>query len=551
MALAAVAAGLSFCQPLLVNLIIRSVTAGRNPMTFVADLVIMMVVAAMISCASGYVLALIAEDGTYRVRRQYIGSILRMPMWWYTYRPVGDLVSRATSDVNALKYALSSGFVDIVGNSLLVVGSAIALVVLDLPLTIMVVLLLAASILLIAGASPHVRKAKRAAQDATGLLGSRLQQSVTAMRILRPYGGTPHAEENACDVASTIYAHNVTAARLQAIVLPVSSLLSQGGMVVIFLVGGWRVASGTMPLSDLLTFALFVNMLTTPASSVVTAILSLQEALGALDRIREIVDAPHEPLDATARLPLEGLPPTSLEIRNVSYRYPGSEAWALTDVSLTIEPGERVALIGASGAGKTTLFSLLLGYDAPSGGRIIVNNTVLDERSVWKTRGLIGHVDQGTHVVPGTIRDNITVGASWASDDDIVGVLRQVGLEKVVADLPEGLDTDVGEEGGALSGGERQRLAIARALLYRRPVLLLDEPSANLDAESEKLVIDAIRTIPSDITVITIAHRLSTIREVDRVAVLDRGMLVAAGTPRQVASSSSAYRMLMMDGGEE
>lgn len=283
----------------------------------------------------------------------------------------------------------------------------------------------------------------------------------------------------------------------------------------------------------------------------VTAILSLQEALGALDRIREIVDAPHEPLNATARLPLEGLPPTSLEIRNVSYRYPGSEAWALTDVSLTIEPGERVALIGASSAGKTTLFSLLLGYDAPSGGRIIVNNTVLDERSVWKTRGLIGHVDQGTHVVPGTIRDNITVDASWASDDDIVGVLRQVGLEKVVADLPEGLDTDVGEEGGALSGGERQRLAIARALLYRRPVLLLDEPSANLDAESEKLVIDAIRTIPSDITVITIAHRLSTIREVDRVAVLDRGMLVAAGNPRQVASSSSAYRMLMMDGGEE
>lgn len=147
-------------------------------MTFVADLVIMMVVAAMISCASGYVLALIAEDGTYRVRRQYIGSILRMPMWWYTYRPVGDLVSRATSDVNALKYALSSGFVDIVGNSLLVVGSAIALVVLDLPLTIMVVLLLAASILLIAGASPHVRKAKRAAQDATGLLGSRDRKSV-------------------------------------------------------------------------------------------------------------------------------------------------------------------------------------------------------------------------------------------------------------------------------------------------------------------------------------------------------------------------------------
>lgn len=549
MLLSAVAAGLSFCQPLLVNSIIREVTAGGSPAVSVLMLVLVLVAAAVVSAGSGYVLALIAEKGAYRIRRQYLRSLLRMPMWWYTYRPVGDLVSRATSDASTLKYALSSGFVDIVGNSLLVVGSGIALIILDPFLTALIVFLLVASTLVVIGASPRVRRANRAAQDATGLLGSRLQQSVAAMRILRPYGGTRHAEESASDVAGEVYAHSVRVARLQSTIVPVSSLLSQSGLIVIFLFGGWRVASGNMLLPDLLTFALFVNMLTTPASSVIGAVLSLQEALGALDRIREIVEAPHEPSDTSVKFPPASLSPTTLTVHDVSYKYPGSETWALSDVSFAVEPGERIALIGASGAGKTTLFSLLLGYDSPSRGRIIVNDVVLDETSLWRARQLIGHVDQGIHVVPGTFRDNVTVGASWATDEDIMKVLRQVGLTQIINNLPKGLDADVGENGETLSGGERQRLAIARALLHRRPILLLDEPSASLDAESENLVVDAIRTIPPDITVIIIAHRLSTIRDVDRVAVLDRGVLVATGSPQQVASSSPIYRMLMMDGG--
>jgi len=236
-----------------------------------------------------------------------------------------------------------------------------------------------------------------------------------------------------------------------------------------------------------------------------------------------------------------------LAIRDVSYRYPGSEADALAAILLDIAPGERIALIGASGAGKSTLFSLLLGHDAPSSGRIDVGCMTLEQGNSSQIRNLIGHVDQAVHVLPDTIRQNITVGLTWPTDDDVLEVLRQVGLAGLIDSLPRGVDSTVGENGALLSGGERQRLAIARALLHQRPVLLLDEPSSSLDAESERLVADAIETVPRDVTVLTIAHRFSTIRAVDRVAVLEHGHLIAIGTPEEVAVLSPAYRTLVLE----
>lgn len=548
MLLSAAAAVLALCQPLLVNSIISAVTAGQRPVRPVALLVALMLAGAAISAASSYVLAVMAERGTLRVRRDYMRAVLRMPMWWYARRPVGDLVARATSDVKTLKYALSSGFVDIVGNILLVVGATVALLVLDPALTLIVVCLVTASALVVVAASPRIRQANRSAQDAVGTLGSRLQQAVGAMRIIRPYNGTARAEQSAATAADDAYRHGVIAARLQSMITPISTVLSQGSLVAIFLIGGWRVAAGELTLADLLTFALFVSMLVSPATSVIGAILALQEALGALDRVREVTEAPHAPIDPSPPVerPSE-LTPTGLVIRDISYRYPGSETDALTAISLDVAPGERIALIGASGAGKSTLFSLLLGHDAPSAGRIDVGGVTLGQGDNPHLRNLIGHVDQAVHVLPDTIRENITAGLTWPTDDDVLEVLRQVGLDGLIDELPAGIGSNVGEDGALLSGGERQRLAIARALLHRRPVLLLDEPSSSLDAESERLVADAIETVPRGVTVLTIAHRYSTIRAVDRVAVLEHGHLITIGTPEQVAASSPTYRTLVLE----
>lgn len=547
LALAAVGAVLSLAQPVVVNRIIAALTEGSGPApSLVGLLITLILLGAVVSGASTLVLSVMAEQGTFAVRRDYVSAALRMPMWWYPRHPVGDLVARVSSDVNTLKYALSSGFVDIVGNSLMVVGAATALLVLDPVLTGVVCGLLLVSVGVVVVASPRIRRANRRAQDAVGQLGTELQQAVVAMRIVRPYGMTARATSRAQGAAADAYRHGVSAARIESVIAPVSALISQGSLVAIFLVGGWRVSSADLSLADLLTFALFLTMLVTPATSVIGAVLGLQEALGALDRIREVTAGPQEPLDASPNAPA-GAGPVGLRLTDVTYRYPDGTADALRGVSLDVAPGERIALIGASGAGKSTIFSLLLGYGTGHGGSIRVGDVDLRAGHETQVRRHIAHVDQATHVFPGSIRENVVAGRAGVCEDDVLRALNQVGLAPLLARLPDGLASQVGEGGALLSGGERQRLAIARALISGRPVLLLDEPSSSLDVESERLVADAIETIPRDITVVTIAHRYSTIRAVDRVVVLDNGRVVEVGTPAVVAATAPAYRSLIVE----
>jgi ATP-binding cassette subfamily B protein len=338
---------------------------------------------------------------------------------------------------------------------------------------------------------------------------------------------------------------------VEATVSPASSIAVQGAFLAVLGLGGYRVATGSIDVADLVAFILYLFLLVMPLGRAISAWTQLQTGLGALARIQEVLALEPEDDDrperggATAlpRLPASGDPVPLLQLDDVRFAYPdGTEV--LRGVSLTVPAGARVALVGPSGAGKSTILALVEGFYPLTGGVIRWAGTDVRELPRAALRARLGYVEQESPVLAGTVRDNLLLAAPGASDTDLWAVLADVGLTPVVQRSPRGLDVPVGDDGVLLSGGERQRLAIARSLLARPALLLLDEPTASLDARNESLLRDTLAAAAADRALLVVAHRLSTVRDSDQIVVLDGGEVVARGTHDELVEESPLYREL-------
>nr|WP_257101808.1 ABC transporter ATP-binding protein [Streptomyces sp. alain-838] len=345
-------------------------------------------------------------------------------------------------------------------------------------------------------------------------------------------------------------------ARLQAMINPITSTTIQVAFLVVLGLGGARVASGAIQVGDMVAFVLFLFMLWFPLGRALTAYSRLQSGLGALQRIEEMVDLPQETDSAAAKTLTvrertrpepeadagAGRPP-AIEFDRVSFGYDNGET-VLRDVSLTVPRGTRTALVGPSGAGKSTLLSLVERFYDATSGVVRVGGTDVRDLPRRDLRRRLGYVEQSAPVLAGTVRDNLSLAAPDATDDDMREVLRSVNLLSVIERAPLGLDTEVGEGGVLLSGGERQRLALARTFLAAPPIMLLDEATSNLDARNEALMREAIGTVTADRTLLVVAHRLSTVVDSDQIVVLEHGEVVAAGRHEELTGTSPLYREL-------
>ncbi|MGM0819545.1 MAG: ABC transporter ATP-binding protein, partial [Actinomycetota bacterium] len=363
---------------------------------------------------------------------------------------------------------------------------------------------------------------------------------------------------------------------LQALVDPVTAFAVQGSFLVVLAVGGARVVTGAMATGDLVAFLLYLLFLALPLVQVFQFSLDLQAGLVALDRMGELLDVDAEPVEtptgATAAAaagvrpagaagdpPAQGPPATpaplssptkgaAVELVDVVAAYEDTGGPALEGVSLRVEAGHHLALVGPSGAGKTTVLSLLCRFVEPAAGTVALDGRPVSDWPLDELRAAIGYVEQDSPVLGGTLRENLVYAAPGADDAAIAAVLERVRLAGLVGALPRGLDTDVGEAGVRLSGGERQRLAIARSLLAGPRLLLLDEATSQLDALSEA----ALREVVSEIvaagtTVLTVAHRLSTVSAADALVVLESGRVEASGRPDHVEATSPLYRRLLAE----
>jgi len=541
----------ALAQPALVARVIDAVGAGRSLVPAVAGLVVVLVAGAFLGAAQQFVLQKTAEGVVLSTRRRLADRLLRLPVAEYDRRRTGDLMSRVGADTTLLRATVTSGVVEIAGSVVIAVGALIAMVLVDVWLLLVTVVAVGIGMTVAISVSRGVRRLSRQAQEAVGAMTAALERALSAVRTIRASGATTRETAAVGDTAGQAYAAGVQVARLQALVSPASSIAVQGAFLAVLGLGGYRVATGSIEVGDLVAFILYLFLLVMPLGRFIHAWTEVQAGLGALARIHEVLALPPEDDERPERGAVTRRPPPPargaatplLELEDVRFSYSdGTEV--LRGVSLTVPVGSRVALVGPSGAGKSTVLALIEGFYPLSGGVIRWAGTDVRDLPRAALRACLGYVEQEAPVLAGTIRDNLLLAAPAATDTELWAVLADVGLTGVVQRSARGLDVPVGDDGVLLSGGERQRLAIARSLLTRPALLLLDEPTASLDARNEGLLRDTLAAASADRALLVVAHRLSTVRDSDEIVVLDDGRVVARGTHDQLVDSSPLYREL-------
>jgi ABC-type multidrug transport system fused ATPase/permease subunit len=541
--LSLVSAGAALAQPLLVRTVLDGITAGRGVSGAVALLIGLLLVGAALNGLRDYLLQRTAEGLVLTTRRRLAGHLLRLPIAEYDRRRTGDLLSRVGADTTLLRAVVTSGMFEIVTGVVMVAGAALAMALLD-PLLLGVALCgLAVGMSVAITVSRRVRGLSEQTQARLGEMTSAVQRSISAARTIRASGAEQREAETVVLSATAAYEAGLRVARLQALVEPASAAAIQGAFLLVLGVGGARVAAGAITVGDLVAFILFLFFLVLPLGQALHAYTQLQTGLGALQRIEEILDVPAETAgDRATATPRPGTGP-AVVFDGVSFGYPSGDR-ILHDVSFAVPYGTRTALVGPSGAGKSTLLALIERFYEVDGGAVRVDGIDVRELPRDALRRRLGYVEQEAPVLAGTLRDNLLLCVPDAGQERLLAALDEVNLAGLATRTPQGLDAQVGEGGVLLSGGERQRLAIARTLLAAPSILLLDEPTSNLDARNEAALRHAIAAAADTRTLIIVAHRLSTVVDADQIVVLDAGRVVAVGPHERLLETSPLYREL-------
>ena len=537
----------ALAQPLVTGYVIDAVTNERPVWSLVALLVSLFVAGAGLSAVQGYVLGKSGEGIVLGLRRSLVGHLLRLPVSAHDRLRTGDLLSRVGNDTTLLRTALTESVTNLLGGVLTFIG-AVALMAYIAPLLFVValacVMVAAVAVLSI---SFRIRAASEEAQRNVGRLGAALERALGAIRTVKVSGAEDREEEDISSEARAAYTAGVRVVRLEAIAYPASMVALQASFVLVLGLGTTRLASGDLSLGDLATFLLLLFYLIGPLLMVVSSYTDLQEGLAAITRIKEILDSPTEPSTTSTR---ESSPRTSqtdkdpiVRFENVTFGYGGGRP-VLRDVSFEVQHFTRTALVGPSGAGKTTVFSLLERFYEADYGRVVFDGANVNSLPLAGLRGNIGYVEQDAPVMAGSLRSNLLYARPDVTDAEIGEILDSTNLKFLVEKLPKGLDTEVGDSGVMLSGGERQRIAIARTLLARPRLLLLDEVTSQLDTKNELALREAVAAISAHCTVMIIAHRLSTVVDADQIIVLDDGKVSNVGTHEDLVGSDPLYREL-------
>jgi len=541
LSLATAATGLAL--PLIARRLIEQLGAHRA-VTGVAVLLTCLVLAnALIGAVGGYLLRRTAESVVLTARLGLVSRLLRLRISAVDRSEPGDLMARVTSDTTLLRDVTTDSLVGGLTGVITAVATITMMALLDPVLLGVTLTALAVAAAVIGLVVPRINRAARRAQESVGVMGAALERMFGAFRTVKASGAEGREGRRVSQAATQAWASSVRAARWQALAGNTAGLAIQAAIIAVLSVGGTRVASHAISVATLVAFLLYIYYLMPPINQIVSSISQYQVGAAAVARIREAQALPVEPEEqAAAGVAAAG--PAAVAFEDVIFRYRPELPLVHHGVSFAIEPGGMTAFVGPSGAGKTTVFSLIERFYDAEQGQVLLDGVEVRDWPVDRLRAQIGYVEQDAPVLSGTLRENLLFGAPDATEDELRAVLATARLDELVGKLPDGLETTVGHRGTKLSGGERQRVAVARALLRRPRLLLLDEATSQLDAVNEAALRDTIADAARTTTVLVVAHRLSTVTMADRIVVMDAGRVRAIGTHAELVATNPLYAEL-------
>ncbi|WP_112180502.1 ABC transporter ATP-binding protein [Paraliobacillus zengyii] len=527
--------------PLLTREMVDGFSMESLNVFLIGIIILVFILQAVTDGLSMYALAYVGQKIVANLREKMWFKLLRLPVNYYDKNKSGETVSRVVNDTGIVKDLISQHFPQFIGGIITIIGAVTILLFMDWKMTLLMLIAVPITVLFMVPLGRKMSKISRGLQDETASFTGSVQQTLSEIRLMKASNAENTEEKKGLSRINKLFSFGLREGLVFSLIAPLMYLVVMVVIVVIIGYGGIRVADGTMTTGSLVAFLLYLFQIIFPITSFAMFFTQLQKAMGATERIIDILKIDEEEGQKGKDLDIAN---QAINVSNVSFSY-SEEETVIKDISFNVQPGMMVAFAGPSGGGKTTMFGLLERFYVPTTGVITIGNTPIKELSMRSWRSQIGYVSQDSPMMAGTIRENLCYGLedrTDITDERLWEVAKMAYAADFIKEFPKDLDTEVGERGVKVSGGQRQRIAIARAFLRDPKILMMDEATASLDSQSEGIVQQALARLMEGRTTFVIAHRLSTIINADKIIFIEKGKITGIGTHQELVQSHQLYR---------